>query len=704
MTDRKPLAIGLVLDGRFRLEKVLAEGTFWLTYLATDQETEEPVVIKEYLPVVLARRREDGEVEARLEVLRGAFIAGGVRVLKEATTLAKIEHPAIAPVRAAFKQNGTAYIVREYVEGQSFVNWVNSLPRHPSQAEMDRVCGMLLDALAMTHAQGIWHLDITPEHVVMRARDNMPVLIDFGETRAAIACSTRAMHTFVRPGYSPPEQHVFDEAAQGPWTDVYGVAAVLYRAVTGRGPTDVIARNHADDMQTAVAAPAGFYRVAFLKAIDKAMSLDPNRRQQGIAALRLDLFAEVDAPNPSRTKIKKKAARVALNPSEGDAKSGMISRLLAPVLALVVIAAGLGAFTALRSASRLTKVPDQAATLVLDSREIAGSADPQLLLKTAAGDPAQRERIERQLQESGLIKIALAGTTIWRKPGAGLVFRDCATCPELAVVPAGSFLMGSPASEPGRGEDEDDTAGPGGERVAVSLPRPFAIGRYAVTLAEFADFVRQTGQKIEPGCYARYGAWQLFPDLSWQHPGFDQDERHPVVCVSWDDAQAYVAWLGRKTGQSYRLPTEQEREFATRALVSEGAQPRYFSGDDENELCRFANIADLDAKAVNPGWNVVNCHDGFAQTAPVGSFRPNAFGLFDMLGNVWEWTADCFSKNLPRQGDLTTACTSVDQRVLRGGSWRDNGRVVRSAARIASVPSIRDEIVGFRVVRDLSPG
>ena len=703
MTDREPLTIGSVLDGRYRLESVIGEGTFWLTYLATDQETEEPVIIKEYLPAVLARRREDGEVDARQEVLRGAFTAGGVRVLEEAAILAKIEHPAIAAVRAAFKQNGTAYIVREYVHGQSFVNWLNSLPRQPSPVEMDRVCGTLLDALEATHAQGIWHLDITPEHVLMRAKDNLPVLIDFGETRAAIACSTRAMHTFVRPGYSPPEQHVFDEAAQGPWTDVYGIAAVMYRGVTGRGPTDVITRNHTDEMQTAVAALAGLYRVKFLKAIDKAMSLDPSRRQQSIAALRSDLFEQVDIPVPPHNNGRKKTLVEDSKLISADAKPGQISRWLAPALALVVIAGGLGAFFALRSPSRSTKVPDQAATLVLDSREIDSSADPQLLLKAAETDPAQRERIERRLQEFGFIKIALAGANIWRKPGAGLAFRDCPTCPELAVVPAGSFLMGSPTSEPGRGEDEDDTAGPGGERVAVSLPRPFAIGRYAVTLAEFTDFVRQAGQKIELGCYARYGAWQLFPDLAWHHPGFDQDDRHPVVCVNWDDAQAYVAWLGRKTGQRYRLPTEQEREFATRALVREGIQPRYFFGDDENELCRFANVADLDAKAANPDWSVVNCHDGFAETAPVGSFKPNAFGLYDMLGNVWEWTADCFRNSLPRPGDLTTACTSVDQRVLRGGSWRDNGGVVRSAARIASAPNIRDEIVGFRVVRDISP-
>ena len=264
MADRESLAVGYVLAERYRLAKVLGEGTFWVTYLATDLATEGPVVVKEYFPVVLARRREDGGAEARQPAQQHVFAEGAERVVNEATTLAKIRHPAIAGIQAAFKDNGTAYVVRDYIDGQSLVNWLNASARQPSPDEIYRVCGMLLDALAMTHAKGIWHLDITPEHVLIRTDDCMPVLIDFGETRAAVACITRAMHTFIRPGYSPPEQHVFDESAQGPWTDVYGIAAVFYRMVTGRGPIDVIARNHTDDMPKAAAvAPAGSFRPHF---------------------------------------------------------------------------------------------------------------------------------------------------------------------------------------------------------------------------------------------------------------------------------------------------------------------------------------------------------------------------------------------------------------------------------------------------------
>ena len=180
---------------------------------------------------------------------------------------------------------------------------------------MDHVCGALLDALEAAHAKGIFHLDITPEHVLMRASDGAPVLIDFGVARSALACSTRAMHSFIRPGYSPPEQHVFDEAARGPWTDVFAISAVFYRAVMARAPLDVVARNQKDDMAKAIAIPEGVYRGHFLRAIDKAMALDPRRRQQSIAILRAELFntSETSKNTPKQRRQLKTQAASAVN-------------------------------------------------------------------------------------------------------------------------------------------------------------------------------------------------------------------------------------------------------------------------------------------------------------------------------------------------------------------------------------------------------
>ena len=705
MADREPLSIGTVLRGRYRLEQVLGQGTFWLTYLARDKQRKEQVVVKEYLPLETAARGEDGRIEARLNALDATFAAGRSRVLDEADRMSGLEHPAIAAIKTTFEENGTAYVVREYIKGQSFLNWASAHARRRSQTEMDRVCGALLDALEYAHAKGILHLDITPEHVLMRVSDGAPVLIDFGAARSALACSTRAMHSFIRPGYSPPEQHVFDEAAQGPWTDVFALSAVFYRAIMGRAPLDVIARNQKDDMAKAMAIPEGIYRAHFLRAIDKAMALDPRPRQQSIAILRAELFKTAENTESSakqRRPAKAETGRAEnMSPPPGTARA-TTRRWLIALLPLLVVVGGIGVILGSWNVRDTIKNPRQVIDRKPGPAEIALITEPAVLLKMADADPAMRNPVARRLEALGYLRISGASTETWRKPGAGEPFRDCPACPEMVVVPAGSFLMGSPLTEEGRGDDEDDTAGPGGERVTATLPRPFALGRYTVTRAEFAEFVSVSGYKVETGCHARYGSWQLVADFSWQHPGFEQDGRHPVVCVSWDDAQAYAAWLSRTTGQDYRLPTEMEWEYAARGSTRADGQSRYFFGDDESELCRYANIADLDAKSANPGWSVVNCHDGYTHTAPVGQFKPNGFGLYDMHGNVWGWTSDCMVGNLVRSEGKPVACPASDLKVLRGGSWRDNGPMVRAAARIASAPGVRDEIAGFRLVRTLS--
>jgi formylglycine-generating enzyme required for sulfatase activity len=177
-----------------------------------------------------------------------------------------------------------------------------------------------------------------------------------------------------------------------------------------------------------------------------------------------------------------------------------------------------------------------------------------------------------------------------------------------------------------------------------------------------------------------------------------QDDTHPVVCVSWEDASAYAAWLTRRSGRNYRLLTEAEWEYAARAGTT---TPRYW-GDDANESCAYANTADLDAFRQVPdaiNWPFANCSDGRAHTAPVGSYRPNRFGLHDMLGNVWEWTQDCWNVNYtaaPADGSAWAAGDCF-MRVVRGGSWDDSPPGVRAAYRVGSPVVIRVYGRGFRV-------
>jgi formylglycine-generating enzyme required for sulfatase activity len=250
------------------------------------------------------------------------------------------------------------------------------------------------------------------------------------------------------------------------------------------------------------------------------------------------------------------------------------------------------------------------------------------------------------------------------KPGRS--FRECANdCPEMIVVPAGEFLMGSPPTEAGRFPNEDP-------QHKVTISRPFAVAKFDVTFADWDACVAVGGCQKE----GRAG------DTGWGRG------TRPVIYVSWDDAQAYVAWLSRMTGKSYRLLTESEWEYAARA----GTSTAYSWGDEI-------------------GKNNGNC-DGCgsqwdnSKTSPVSSFAPNAFGLYDMHGNVWQWVEDCYINNYngaPANGSAwTTGDCSLH--VVRGGSWTDEPELLRSANRRRYSSGFRNLSVGFRVGRTFSAG
>ena len=253
---------------------------------------------------------------------------------------------------------------------------------------------------------------------------------------------------------------------------------------------------------------------------------------------------------------------------------------------------------------------------------------------------------------------------VWR-PGPVTVFRDCPECPEMVVVPAGSFTMGSPSSEKGR----DDNEGP---VHRVRIPVPFAVGKYEVTFAEW------------DACVSAGGCGGYRPkDRGWGRG------RRPVIFASWKDAKAYVGWLSEKTGKEYRLLSESEWEFAARA----GTTTRYSWGN--------AII----------GRNRANCRGcgsrwDFKETAPVGSFAANGFGLHDMHGNVYEWVEDCWNGSYAGAPSDGSAWESGDcsQRVLRGGSWYRLPRYLRAASRGWGDTGFRYYVSGgFRVARTLTP-
>jgi formylglycine-generating enzyme required for sulfatase activity/class 3 adenylate cyclase len=269
----------------------------------------------------------------------------------------------------------------------------------------------------------------------------------------------------------------------------------------------------------------------------------------------------------------------------------------------------------------------------------------------------------------------------------GDIIRDCDDCPDMIVLPAGEFLMGSPADEVGREPDE-------GPQRRIAITAPFATGRGAVTVRQFEAFVRDSGHASTNTCRAFVaGAWAERSDYSFRNPGFPQTPDHPVVCVNWSDATAYAAWLSSKTGARYRLPSEAEREYFTRA----GSTGAFWWGDRINP--DQANYdATLTYKDAKPG-------EYRRATRPAVDFEPNLWGISQVHGNVAEWVEDCWNRSYAGAPLSGAAWLSGDcsKRVLRGGAWGYPPKDLRAAYREAVPSGQRFYHVGFRVVRDLSP-
>ena len=272
----------------------------------------------------------------------------------------------------------------------------------------------------------------------------------------------------------------------------------------------------------------------------------------------------------------------------------------------------------------------------------------------------------------------------------------------MVVVPQGRFTMGAPAGEEERENWPNDRRGHSAPQHLVTIRHKLAISKFDVTRDEYAQFVAETNRPDPDSCITPTPSGTFIAtNGNWHSPGFPQTGRDPVVCVGWDDAQAYVSWLSAKTGHVYRLPTEAEWEYAARA----GTTTARYGSDNPAEICRYTNLGDLDYSEQHPGDSGVNlaCHDGYAFTSPVGRFPPNQYCLYDMLGNVLDWTEDCWNANYSGAPTDGTAWQSGDcgRRVARGGSWDMDVRAARSAMRRGLPTSKRVTSFGFRVVRTL---
>jgi formylglycine-generating enzyme required for sulfatase activity len=272
-------------------------------------------------------------------------------------------------------------------------------------------------------------------------------------------------------------------------------------------------------------------------------------------------------------------------------------------------------------------------------------------------------------------------------------FRDCSTCPRMVVVPAGRFVMGSPADEDGRGDDE-------GPQHQVNIAS-FALSATEITRDQFSRFANKTKYKAGDTCWTMEEGVVKERQGDWRRLSASQAGNLPIGCIGWQDARAYAKWISRVTGKRYRLPTEAEWEYAARGKTSTA---RYW-GDDPGVACSYANVADQTVQKIVRGatsWSVHKCSDGFVFTSPVGSFKPNAFGLYDMLGNVWEWTEDSYHDSYASApADGAAWLGDNEMRVLRGGSWNNAPRNSRSAVRNSCEPERRFNFFGIRLARSI---
>ena len=621
---RDALPLGAAL-GAYTIEEVLGHGGFGIVYRARHNELGNVAAVKEYLPAELAVR-EGASVHPRSAACRAGYEDGLRRFRDEARALVEFQaHPSIVSCRDFFRANGTAYLVMEHEEGlplSELLRRREASGRPFDEADLLAVMVPLLEGLRRVHEAGMLHRDIKPGNVLVRRSDERPVLIDFGAAKQGIAERSKSLAPYTE-GYAALEQ--VGEGKLGPWTDVYAAGAVMWRIVAGGNPpwappnpvkvekrANAVVRGEADPMPSARELGAGRFSPGVLAAIDRCLKLNEKERARDCGEL----------------------------------------------LALL---RGAGAEPAAETAGRGP---------VRKRRE-----EPAAAAATAALQAGSRKRLWGLLTAAGVVLaaawFALGSGERFR---AGEVFRDCAECPQMVVVPAGSFLMGSPESE----EERDDDEGP---QRQVTIREPFAVGAYEVTVAEYREFISAAGRDGGTDCVI-FAEGEVNLEGSWRDPGFEQTGRDPVVCVSWKDAQAYVRWLSLKTGEEYRLLSEAEWEYSVRA----GSQTRYSFGDE---------ITPSDA---NYGRNI-------GKTQPVGSYRANGYGLHDMHGNAWEWVRDCWNDSYagaPNNGGAWERgdCSPRD---LRGGSWVDGSRYLRSANRDRDQTVYRISLNGFRVARTLKP-
>lgn len=292
-------------QGEFEVIRVLGEGGFGIVYLARDHALERTVALKEYMPAALALRGDSSQVRVRSERHRDTFEAGLKSFINEAKLLAQFDHPSLVKVYRFWEANGTAFMVMPFIEGKTLKETLKEMPEPPGEAWLMDMLASLTEALLVLHGEHCYHRDIAPDNIILVAGSGRPLLLDFGAARRVIGDMTQALTVILKPGYAPIEQYAeVPSMKQGPWTDVYALAAVVYCAITGRTPPPSVGRIVKDDyvpLARQGELTKGRYSERLVKAVDRALQVLPDQRTQSMAEFREDLgLAGHYAPKPGQ--------------------------------------------------------------------------------------------------------------------------------------------------------------------------------------------------------------------------------------------------------------------------------------------------------------------------------------------------------------------------------------------------------------------
>jgi serine/threonine protein kinase len=339
--DPNVLPAGYRLN-EYVIESTLGHGGFGIVYLARDEQLHRQVAIKEFMPGALASRRNGSSVVVKSERHRATFEAGLRSFVNEARLLARFDHPALVKVYRFWEQNDTAYMVMPYYRGQTLREWLRAQGAPVPEATLLRIVGAVLEPLERLHAENVFHRDVAPDNILM-LEGGQPVLLDLGAARQIIGDMTQALTVFLKPGYAPFEQYgEVPSMRQGPWTDIYAVAAVMYFAVVSKSPEPSVERMIRDELRPLRSLAEGMYSPGFLSAIDRALALRPEDRPASVAEFRRSLgIGQADARGPPPVLPDDEATVIEARPIGPSASRPRKGRPLAiGVIATVLVGGG----------------------------------------------------------------------------------------------------------------------------------------------------------------------------------------------------------------------------------------------------------------------------------------------------------------------------------------------------------------------------